>query len=222
MIDAGLPAGVLNVVWFFCIGDLWSVDERCPAAQNFVYRFDLGGCAPDARRRTKRAAHLDGMGGNAPLIVFEDDTWKPFKCNDAKLRNMGEACTAITAFWFTDIADEFQAKFAEAMRARKSAAAPKTDIGPIIDEKAREDVHVWSEADDGADYHHGKKSTAAAASTTNNLSFWKISQSARKSSARWLRLSNLATKPTPSAWLTLSNTVWQPICSETTTIDPCC
>src|SRR5690625_5956194 len=74
---------------------------------------------------------------------------------DAKLRNMGEACTAANRILVHEgIADEFQAKFAEAMRARKTGRGTEAgvNVGPIIDDKARDDVHglVTEAVDAGA------------------------------------------------------------------------
>src|SRR5699024_155384 len=104
------------------------------------------------------------LGGNAPLIVFEDaDLDKAVQgAMDAKLRNMGEACTAANRILVhEDVADAFQEKFAEAMRARKVGRGTEAgvNIGPIIDEKAREDVHglVTEAVEAGAEVVTGGK-----------------------------------------------------------------
>ena len=60
------------------------------------------------------------LGGNAPFIVFEDaDLDKAVEgAMAAKMRNMGEACTAANRFLVQEsVAEEFTAKFAAAMGA---------------------------------------------------------------------------------------------------------
>src|SRR5690625_6148176 len=102
------------------------------------------------------------LGGNAPLIVFDDADLDAAVqgAMDAKLRNMGEACTAANRILVHEgIADEFQAKFAEAMRARKTGRSTEAgvNVGPIIDDKARDDVHglVTEAVDAGATVVNG-------------------------------------------------------------------
>src|SRR5699024_10187993 len=86
------------------------------------------------------------VGGNEPFNVFDDaDIDAAVEgVMAAKLRNMGEACTAATRIMVhEDVPEEFNTKFAEAMRARKVGRGTEADVnvGPIIDEDAREDVH---------------------------------------------------------------------------------
>src|SRR5699024_12863450 len=95
---------------------------------------------------------------NAPLIVFDDaDINSEVEgAMGAKLRNMGEACTAANRIHVQEsVADEFNKKFAEAMRARKIGRGTQydADVGPIIDEGARENVHglVTEAIDAGAE-----------------------------------------------------------------------
>src|SRR5699024_12041940 len=88
------------------------------------------------------------LGGNAPLLVFDDaDLDKAVQgAMDAKLRNMGEACTAANRILVhEDVAEAFQEKFAEAMRARNIGRGnePDADIGQIIVDNARAEVHGW-------------------------------------------------------------------------------
>jgi succinate-semialdehyde dehydrogenase/glutarate-semialdehyde dehydrogenase len=63
----------------------------------------------------------------------------------AKMRNMGEACTAANRFLVQEsIAPEFTAKFAAAMGALTTGRGtePGTQVGPLIDAGARDDVHA--------------------------------------------------------------------------------
>ncbi len=159
MLDAGLPAGVLNVV----SGSSASAISGPLLKDRRLRKLSFTGSTPVGRRLMADAAEnvlrtSMELGGNAPLIVFDDaDLDKAVQgAMDAKLRNMGEACTAANRILVhEDVADAFQEKFAEAMRARKvgRGTEPDVNVGPIIDEKAREDVHglVTEAVDAGAE-----------------------------------------------------------------------
>ena len=78
----------------------------------------------------------------------------------AKMRNMGEACTAANRFLVHEsVAEEFTAKFAEAMKALKPARGTESDanVGPLIDGGARDDVHslVTEAVESGAEVATG-------------------------------------------------------------------
>src|SRR5699024_9614408 len=91
------------------------------------------------------------LGGNAPFIVFEDADLDAAVegAMAAKMRNMGEACTAANRFLVhQDVAEEFTAKFAAAMKALKPGRGTEADstVGPLVEEKARDEVHALVEA----------------------------------------------------------------------------
>ena len=74
----------------------------------------------------------------------------------AKMRNIGEACTAANRFHVADsVADEFAEKLGEKMGALKIGRGTEEDVkvGPLIDEKSREKVDelVRDARDKGAD-----------------------------------------------------------------------
>jgi succinate-semialdehyde dehydrogenase/glutarate-semialdehyde dehydrogenase len=90
------------------------------------------------------------LGGNAPFLVFEDaDIDKAVEgAMLAKLRNMGEACTAANRFLVQEsVAEEFSKKLTDKMSALKIARGLEdgTNIGPLIDEKSRQGVHALVE-----------------------------------------------------------------------------
>ena len=90
------------------------------------------------------------LGGNAPFIVFEDaDLDKAVQgAMAAKMRNMGEACTAANRFLVHEsVAQEFTGKFAEAMKALRPGRGTEAGatVGPLIDGGARKDVHALVE-----------------------------------------------------------------------------
>ena len=81
------------------------------------------------------------LGGNAPFIVFEDADLDAAVegAMAAKMRNIGEACTAANRFF---VHEDVAAEFSERLAARMSAlnvgdgASDGTDVGPLITDKA--------------------------------------------------------------------------------------
>ena len=148
MLDAGLPAGVLNVV----ASSSASGVSAPLIADPRLRKVSFTGSTPVGRRLLADAAQnvlrtSMELGGNAPFIVFEDaDLDKAVEgAMAAKMRNMGEACTAANRFLVHEsVAAEFTGKFAAAISAlvigRGTQAA--TQVGPLIDEGARADVHA--------------------------------------------------------------------------------
>jgi succinate-semialdehyde dehydrogenase/glutarate-semialdehyde dehydrogenase len=85
------------------------------------------------------------LGGNAPFIVFEDADLD--RAVDgamlAKMRNIGEACTAANRFYVHEsVSEEFGRRFAERMGALRVGRGTEdgVDVGPLIDAKARDGV----------------------------------------------------------------------------------
>ncbi|KAD3515219.1 aldehyde dehydrogenase family protein [Arthrobacter yangruifuii] len=156
MMEAGLPAGVLNVVSTTAAGDVTGPilkDSR-------LRKVSFTGSTPVGQSLIRDAAEnvlrtSMELGGNAPFIVFEDaDLDKAVDgAMAAKLRNMGEACTAANRFIVQDtVADEFAEKFAARVGAMTTGRGTEEDtkIGPLIDGKSRDKVHALvSEALDG-------------------------------------------------------------------------
>ncbi|SMY07677.1 NAD-dependent succinate-semialdehyde dehydrogenase [Flavimaricola marinus] len=85
------------------------------------------------------------LGGNAPLIVFEDADLDVAVTGamQAKMRNLGEACTAANRFYVhEDIAEAFTKKFTEAMAALKvgNGLDDGVDVGPLVNASTRDKV----------------------------------------------------------------------------------
>ncbi|MGJ9403256.1 NAD-dependent succinate-semialdehyde dehydrogenase [Arthrobacter sp. KK5.5] len=148
MLEAGLPAGVLNVV-----SSKSASGVSGPIMQDHRLRkVSFTGSTPVGKRLMKDAADnvlrtSMELGGNAPFLVFEDaDLDKAVAgAMAAKMRNMGEACTAANRFLVqASVAEEFTRKFAEAMAALKCGRGTEGDstVGPLIDGGARDDVHT--------------------------------------------------------------------------------
>ena len=78
------------------------------------------------------------LGGNAPFLVFEDADLDAAVegAMIAKMRNIGEACTAANRFHVAEsVADEFAEKLAERMGAMKVGRGTEdgVKVGPLID-----------------------------------------------------------------------------------------
>ena len=81
------------------------------------------------------------LGGNAPFVVFDDADLDAAVDGAmvAKMRNMGEACTAANRFLVhSSVAEEFARRLAERMAAMRVGRGQDdgVEVGPLIDEKA--------------------------------------------------------------------------------------
>jgi succinate-semialdehyde dehydrogenase/glutarate-semialdehyde dehydrogenase len=140
--DAGVPAGVVNVVTTtdsVALSDALLADPR-------IRKVSFTGSTPVGVSLLKKAADnvlraSMELGGNAPFVVF-DDADLDLAVNaaiTAKFRNIGQACTAANRFIVQDgIADRFIAGVTERVAALNvgRGTEPSTDIGPLIDRKA--------------------------------------------------------------------------------------
>jgi succinate-semialdehyde dehydrogenase/glutarate-semialdehyde dehydrogenase len=141
-VEAGLPAGVLNVV---PTSDAPSQSGPLLADPR-LRKLTFTGSTPVGSALLKLAADSVlktsmELGGNAPLLVFDDadlDT-AVTAAMLAKFRNVGEACTAANRFFVQEgIADEFTARLAERVRdfVVGRGSEEGTTMGPLIDAKA--------------------------------------------------------------------------------------
>jgi succinate-semialdehyde dehydrogenase/glutarate-semialdehyde dehydrogenase len=158
MLDAGLPAGVLNVVSSASASGISGPLLADPRLRKVSFT----GSTPVGKKLMADAAGnvlrtSMELGGNAPFIVFEDADLNAAVegAMAAKMRNMGEACTAANRFLVHEsVAQEFTRKFAAAMGALNTGRGtePTTNVGPLIDAGARNDVHalVTAAVDAGA------------------------------------------------------------------------
>jgi succinate-semialdehyde dehydrogenase/glutarate-semialdehyde dehydrogenase len=85
------------------------------------------------------------LGGNAPFIVFEDADVDDAVQGAliAKMRNIGEACTAANRFHVAaPVAEEFAEKLAQKMGQMKVGRGTDdgVEVGPLIDENQRQKV----------------------------------------------------------------------------------
>ncbi|MEV7604185.1 NAD-dependent succinate-semialdehyde dehydrogenase [Paenarthrobacter sp. NPDC089322] len=147
MQEAGLPAGILNVVPSTRAGATTGplIKDSRLRKLSFTGSTEVGRrLLADASEMVLRTSME--LGGNAPFVVFDDADIDAAVDGAmfAKLRNMGEACTAANRFIVQEsIADEFTEKFAARMASLTTARGtePGAQIGPIIDAKSRDKIH---------------------------------------------------------------------------------
>ncbi|GAA3354411.1 NAD-dependent succinate-semialdehyde dehydrogenase [Streptomyces antimycoticus] len=144
--EAGLPAGVLNVVTTSRAGEVVEplltgghVRKLSFTGSTQVGRTLLAQCAPAVVRTSME------LGGNAPFIVFEDADLDVAVegAMTAKMRNMGEACTAANRFFVhSSVAAEFADRLARRMGALEVGPGSRAgvDVGPLIDQAGRAKV----------------------------------------------------------------------------------
>lgn len=146
MEEAGLPAGVLNVITTHSSSVVSAAIMEDPRVQKISFT----GSTFVGKKLLKQAADRVlrtsmELGGNDPFIVCEDADVAAAVDGAmlAKMRNGGQACTAANRFYVHDaIYDEFAA----AMSARMSAliVGPGYDdgvqVGPVVSHKQKDEV----------------------------------------------------------------------------------
>ena len=145
--EVGLPKGVLNVIQTEQAGEVTGPIIRDPRLRKLSFTGSTGVgrrlIADSAQQVLKVSMEL---GGNAPFIVFEDADLDAAVEGAmlAKLRNMGEACTAANRLIVHEsVAGEFASKLSTRMAALKVARGTEdgSNIGPMIDAKSRDSIH---------------------------------------------------------------------------------
>ncbi|ADZ69466.1 NAD-dependent succinate-semialdehyde dehydrogenase [Polymorphum gilvum] len=144
--EAGVPKGLVNVIPSRRSGAV--VDALLHDPRVRVVSFT--GSTEVGRKLLRSAADCVvnpamELGGNAPLIVFEDadiDTAVE-GCLLAKMRNLGEACTAANRIY---VHAAVEAAFVERFTARMAKLRvgdgldPSVDVGPLVNAETRDKV----------------------------------------------------------------------------------
>ena len=140
--ESGLPRGVLNVVTTTRPSPVVSTWMSSGIARkiSFTGSTDVGKILLAQAAQNVMRSSME-LGGNAPFIVCEDANID--RAVDgamvAKMRNMGEACTAANRFLVhRSVAAEFTQKLTKRMSALVvgDGSEPGTDVGPLIDADA--------------------------------------------------------------------------------------
>ena len=142
----GLPAGVLNLVTSSSASRVVTPLMEDPRLRKITFtgstevgRRLLAQAAPQVLKTSME------LGGNAPFLVMEDADLEAAVEGAvvAKMRNVGEACTAANRFYVAEsVAEEFSLRLAERLGAMKVADGldPEAEVGPMIDAEQRQKV----------------------------------------------------------------------------------
>ena len=146
MVEAGVPAGVINIVSAKSASDVSEPILKDPRCRKLSFT----GSTPVGSALMKLAADnvvkvsLE-LGGNAPAIVCADadidGAVEGVKA--AKMRNIGEACTAANRFIVHEsVAEEFAEKFAKRIGELKVGNGLDEGVtcGPLVEQKALDNI----------------------------------------------------------------------------------
>jgi succinate-semialdehyde dehydrogenase/glutarate-semialdehyde dehydrogenase len=144
--DCGVPPGVVNVITTSRTGDVIEPIIRDPRLRKLTFT----GSTQVGRKLVEQSAEQllrvsMELGGNAPFLVFEDADVDAAVDGAmlAKMRNIGEACTAANRFLVHEgVAEEFSTKFAARMASMSVGRGTEEGItvGPLIDATAQASV----------------------------------------------------------------------------------
>jgi succinate-semialdehyde dehydrogenase/glutarate-semialdehyde dehydrogenase len=147
--EAGVPKGVVNVLPSRQSGAI--VDAMLHDPRVRVVSFT--GSTQVGRKLLHAAADqvlkpAMELGGNAPLIVFEDADLEVAVAGTmlAKMRNLGEACTAANRiFVHANVAEAYTARLTAAMAALKvgNGLEKGVDVGPLVNAETRDKVAAF-------------------------------------------------------------------------------
>lgn len=134
--DAGLPPGVLNIVW----GVPSEVSDHLVRSP-IVRKVSFTGSVPVGKHLAALAgAHMKRvtmeLGGHSPVLVFDDaDVPRAAKMlAKFKLRNAGQVCVSPTRFYVHDkVYDKFMSDFTDTLKSVVvgNGLEPETQMGPL-------------------------------------------------------------------------------------------
>ncbi len=144
--EAGLPKGVLNLITASSAGKTTGPVISDPRLRklSFTGSTEVGRKLMEQSSENLLRLSME-LGGNAPFIVFEDADLDAAVEGAliAKMRNIGEACTAANRFHVAaPVAEQFAERMAEKMGSMKVGRGTEdgVEVGPLIDDKQRTKV----------------------------------------------------------------------------------
>ena len=151
--QAGLPGGVLNLITASSSSKTTAPLIADPRLRklSFTGSTEVGQKLMGQASENLLRLSME-LGGNAPFIVFEDADLDAAVEGAviAKMRNIGEACTAANRFHVAEpVADRFAAALAERLGAMKVGRGTDdgVQVGPLINSEQREKVaHLVDDA----------------------------------------------------------------------------
>ena len=144
--EVGVPRGVVNVVTTSTPAETMAplfADSRLRKL-SFTGSTEVGKALLASAASGVLRVSME-LGGNAPFIVFEDADLDAAVDGAvvAKMRNMGQACTAANRFYVArPVADEFAAALSKRLTAMRvgRGSDEASDVGPLIDHDGRAKV----------------------------------------------------------------------------------
>src|SRR6476619_1319184 len=144
--EAGVPAGVVNVVPSRRSGPVVSAMLHDPRVRvvSFTGSTEVGRKLLHSAADNVLKTAME-LGGNAPFIVFEDADIDAaiYGAMIAKMRNMGEACTAANRFYVHEkVQEEFAKKLTAKMAGLKigNGLDDGVALGPLVNKEGRDKV----------------------------------------------------------------------------------
>lgn len=170
--DAGIPAGVANLIQ----GPAQETTDAMlahPAVRVVSFTGSTGVGQHIMQQAAQRIVRpLLELGGNAPFIVFEDaDIDRAVEgAMIAKFRNNGQSCIAANRFFVqSSVLSAFLQKFAariDAMRLGNPVQEPVPDLGPVIDNRRKQELEALVAEAEAAGARRITKATAMPTSGT--------------------------------------------------------
>jgi len=144
--EAGLPEGVLNLITASSAGGTTGPLISDPRLRklSFTGSTEVGRKLMEQASENLLRLSME-LGGNAPFLVFDDADLDAAVEGAliAKMRNIGEACTAANRFHVAaGVAEQFADKLGEAMGKMKVGRGTEEgiEVGPLIDSNQRQKV----------------------------------------------------------------------------------
>jgi succinate-semialdehyde dehydrogenase/glutarate-semialdehyde dehydrogenase len=144
--ESGLPGGVLNLITASSAGSTTGPLIKDPRLRklSFTGSTEVGRMLMEQASEGLLKLSME-LGGNAPFLVFEDADLDAAVEGAvvAKMRNVGEACTAANRFHVAEsVADEFAQRLADRIGAMKMGRGTEdgVEVGPLIDANQRDKV----------------------------------------------------------------------------------
>jgi succinate-semialdehyde dehydrogenase/glutarate-semialdehyde dehydrogenase len=150
--DAGVPDGVVNLVPTTDPGAVVTTWLEHPQVRKVSFTGSTGIGRVLLRQAADRVLNSSmELGGNAPFVVTADADLDAAVAGAmvAKFRGGGQACTAANRFYVhRDVLDDFAGRFGAAVEQLRvgPASDERSEIGPMISDRARAGVHDLVEA----------------------------------------------------------------------------
>ncbi len=143
---AGLPPGVVNLVTSSSSGEIVGPLMKDPRLRKLSFT----GSTPVGKKLMEQASEnllrlSMELGGNAPFLIFDDADIDDAVTGAvlAKMRNIGEACTAANRFHVAaPLAERFADRLAERLGSMKVARGTEegAEVGPLVSSSQRQTV----------------------------------------------------------------------------------